>query len=234
MRWPRAFAARPCPRRRQPAAAQRAGRAATQIALFLLLAVPVVGSVLSAMLGRKLGAAGHRPRCRRARLVAHREPVLAGLGALAGAGAGRPRHRRRRSLRAAAAAARSSGAAAAGGGWGGGGRRGRLLVGRRRRLRRRWRLGALVSEASMNRLTATAASTAGSTRATHGARSAPARSRLEARVARASGATAARSASASRPGCRCPTCGATPARASGRSRCSASCASGTPSTTTAC
>jgi hypothetical protein len=93
-------------------------------------------------------------------------------------------------------------------------RRRRLLVRRRRRLWRRWRLGRLVMGLSMTRLVRILKHRWLDETDTRRALDDAGADRLEQRVAAANGGTAARSASASRPGCRCPTCGAAMRRAS--------------------
>ncbi|MCK7497956.1 MAG: LemA family protein [Comamonadaceae bacterium] len=149
--------------------------------------------------------------------------------------------RARRRAGAAAAAVAAAVGGGWGGGWGGGGWRRRwrrLVVGRRRRLRRRRRLGRAGRWDSMrDRLARILQAPLDWTRrdAARALDGAALRDRAAAWPP-ASGGTAARSASRrrGRPAA-VATCGAalTRARARGR-RCSASCACGTPSTTTAC
>ena len=95
----------PAPRAeaRDPAAPSRVGFDWQDLAIFLFVGVPIVGRILSSVMGRKLGALAHRRRGRRDRLVADGEPARRR----------RRRHRRalsrRRDGQSAARAAASAG-----------------------------------------------------------------------------------------------------------------------------
>ena len=108
---------------RPPAARRRARRSrrlqVEELLIFFFVGVPVIGAVLTGLLGRKLGSLVTAGVGRRRRLVAHRQRAAGRAGAVAGrAGAGGPvRHRQRgarhRARRPARRAADRSGAAAA-------------------------------------------------------------------------------------------------------------------------
>ena len=234
----------PAPKQRQ--AAQRGGGQGfdwMDLAIFLFIGVPIVGGVLRGIFGRKLGAfaspapASARSRC--SSRPAWSSPAIAGVVALLfsllSGGVG-----------GLAAAAR---------------RLGRRARHRRRRRRRRWRRLVAAAVAAAGAAPAAAATSAAA--APRGTGDGAARSGTHlAACCGTAGSTKPTRASAIPPDCWSAstqrvaasekrhsgeirvyveagaavraTCGATRRRASARSRCSASCASGTPSTTTAC
>jgi uncharacterized protein len=128
--------------------AAHAGWQLEELAMFFFVAVPVAGSVLTGIFGRKLGslltagAAGgaglvaddQRADCRGAGLG---HAVLVGCSASAGGAARRPRERRPPIPTSAA----GGGGGFGGGGGGSGGGGGGFSLRRRRRFRRRRRLG---------------------------------------------------------------------------------------------
>ena len=221
----------PAPARTPPAQGAVGGLQPIELLIFAFVARAGAGTVSRGDLRPRPRLAGQRRRRRLRRLAGHAEPAVRRRRCVHRPAVRSVRRRlgvlrTRRPPRGALV-----GGGGGGGGWSGGGRRRRLLVRRRWRLRRRRRR----QEAGAWPSCCASSSTAGSTSATR------ARARRR-RAAAPRGPRARQRAVAQRrdplvrrgrPAAVLPVEGPA-AHATARSRCSASCGSGTPKPTTAC